>query len=169
MSVPEKCFYRFPKLPSLHFACWPVTWLRNKADTVSQDTLKTGKKNATVPWAQERVSELAIEWAQRSAWAKRTVRNMQTSERMSEWPTTFVLISWVSESQAIRCACHAFFDAPSHLYKRVCPSVRPSGRRSITPSLRRLLGTSYAQYSALLTSGFRFLADDEHAEEWFAQ
>ena len=28
--------------------------------------------------------------------------------------------------------------------------VRPSGRRSVTPSLRRLLGTSYAEYSALL-------------------
>ena len=112
--------------------------------------IENWKKNATVPWAQERVSELAIEWAQRSAWAKRTVRNMQTSERMSEWPTTFVLISWVSESQAIRCACHAFFDAPSHLYKRVCLSVHPSGRRSVAPSLRRLLGTSYAEYSALL-------------------
>ena len=48
---------------------------------------------------------------------------------------------------------HSALDYPS--------PVRPS----VTPSLIRLLGTSYAQYSALLTSGFRFLADDEHAEE----
>ena len=33
MSVHEKCFCRFPKLPSLHFTCRPVKWLRNKADT----------------------------------------------------------------------------------------------------------------------------------------
>ena len=48
-----------------------------------------------------------------------------------------------------------FLDASSHLYKRVCPSVRPSVRRSVrpsvTPSLRRLLGASYAEYSALFS------------------
>ena len=58
-----------------------------------------------------------------------------------------------------------FLDAPSHLYKRVrpsvhpsvrpsvrlsvCPSVRRSIRRSVTPSLRRLLGAFYAEYPAL--------------------
>ena len=42
-----------------------------------------------------------------------------------------------------------FLDAPSHLYKRVCPSVCPSGRRSVTPSLRCLLGAPYAEYSTL--------------------
>ena len=41
----------------------------------------------------------------------------------------------------------SFLDAPSHLYKRVCPSVGPFVRPSVTPSLRRLLG---AEYSALL-------------------
>ena len=41
----------------------------------------------------------------------------------------------------------SFLDAPSHLYKRVWPS----GRRSVTPSLRWLLGASYAEYSALLS------------------
>ena len=34
----------------------------------------------------------------------------------------------------------------------VRPSVRPSVRRSVTPSLRRLLGASYAEYSALFKS-----------------
>ena len=46
-----------------------------------------------------------------------------------------------------------FLDAPSHLYKRVCPSVR----RSVTPSLRGLLGASYAEYSALLKKGKRHI------------
>ena len=53
-----------------------------------------------------------------------------------------------------------FLDVPSHLYKRLCvsvgpsirPSVRPSIRRSIMPSLRRLPGASYAEYSALFSS-----------------
>ena len=44
----------------------------------------------------------------------------------------------------------------SHLYKRVCPTVRPSvgpsGRRSVTPFLRRVLGASYAEYLALFKS-----------------
>ena len=40
-----------------------------------------------------------------------------------------------------------FLDAFSHLYKRVCRSVR----RSVTPSLKRLLGASYAEYSALFS------------------
>ena len=48
-----------------------------------------------------------------------------------------------------------FLDAPSHRYKRECPSVgpsvRPSVRLSIMPSLRRLLGASYAEYSALFS------------------
>ena len=44
--------------------------------------------------------------------------------------------------------------------------VRPSGRpsvlrRSVTPSLRRLLGASYAEYSALFFSGV--VEDDERA------
>ena len=55
-----------------------------------------------------------------------------------------------------------FLDAPSHLYKRVCPSVRPSVRRavgpsvrrSVTPSLRRVRGASYAVYSALFVFEF---------------
>ena len=36
----------------------------------------------------------------------------------------------------------------------VRPSVRPSVRQSVTPSLSRLLGASYAEYSALFV-GFR--------------
>ena len=56
---------------------------------------------------------------------------------------------WISKSNAFLY----FLEAPSHLYKRVCqsvrPSVRPSGRRSVTPSLRRVLGASYAVCSAL--------------------
>ena len=51
-----------------------------------------------------------------------------------------------------------FLDAPSHLYKRVCTTVRPSIRRSIrrsvTPSLRYLLGASYAEDSALFESKY---------------
>ena len=43
----------------------------------------------------------------------------------------------------------SFLDAFLHLYKRVCPSIHPSIRRSVPPSFRRLLGTSYAEYSAL--------------------
>ena len=31
-----------------------------------------------------------------------------------------------------------FLDAPSHLYKRVCPSVRPSVRPCVRPSVRPL-------------------------------
>ena len=45
-----------------------------------------------------------------------------------------------------------FLDAPSHLYKRVCPSVRPSVRPSVGPSrviFRRVLGASCAVYPAL--------------------
>ena len=49
-----------------------------------------------------------------------------------------------------------FLDAPSHLYKRVCPSVR----RSVTPSLRRVLGASYAEYSALFFISNPFLISD---------
>ena len=35
-----------------------------------------------------------------------------------------------------------FLDASSHLYKRVCPSVRPSVRRSVGPSVRRAVTPS---------------------------
>ena len=49
-----------------------------------------------------------------------------------------------------------FLDAPSHLYKRLCPSVGPSVRPSVRPSarlsrviFRRLLGASCAVYPAL--------------------
>ena len=53
-----------------------------------------------------------------------------------------------------------FLDAPLHLYKRVClsvgpsvpPSLYPSIHRSVMFSLRRLLGASYAEYSALFSS-----------------
>ena len=52
-----------------------------------------------------------------------------------------------------------FLDAPSHLYKRVCPSVRlsvgPSVRRSVRPSpviFKRVLGASCAVYPALFLS-----------------
>ena len=41
----------------------------------------------------------------------------------------------------------SFLDATSHLNKMVRPSVRPS----ITSSLKRLEGASYAEYSALFT------------------
>ena len=34
-----------------------------------------------------------------------------------------------------------FLDAPSHLYKRVCPYVRPSVRRSVGPSVPRYFQT----------------------------
>ena len=49
----------------------------------------------------------------------------------------------------LRKIMRMLLDAPSHLYKRVCPSVGPSVRPSVTPSLSRLLGASYAEYSAL--------------------
>ena len=46
-----------------------------------------------------------------------------------------------------------FLVALLHFYKRVCPSIRlalrPLDRRSITPSLWRVLGASYAEHSAL--------------------
>ena len=50
-----------------------------------------------------------------------------------------------------------FLDAPSHLYKRVCPSVCPSVRGSVCGSVRgsvsikenRELGASYVGYQAL--------------------
>ena len=53
----------------------------------------------------------------------------------------------------------AFLDAPSHLYKRVClsvrrsicPSVCRSIRRSVTPSFKRLRDASNAEYSSLFT------------------
>ena len=50
-----------------------------------------------------------------------------------------------------------FLYAPSHLYKRVCPSVRQSVRMSVGPSVSiqgnavyRILGASYVGYPALL-------------------
>ena len=46
----------------------------------------------------------------------------------------------------------SFLDAPSHLYKRVCPSVCSSVRPSVRPSpvdFRCVLGTSCAVYPAL--------------------
>ena len=46
-----------------------------------------------------------------------------------------------------------FLDAPSHLYKRVCPSVRGSVRPSVGPPVsikeKRGLGASYFGYPAL--------------------
>ena len=72
---------------------------------------------------------------------------------MLELDTYFLLNHFMADS----CSHVSFLDAPSHLYKRVCPSVRPSG----TPSLRRLLGASYAEYSALFFSGV--VEDDERA------
>ena len=64
------------------------------------------KRNKNIPLsAQERVSEQTNEWAQWSAQVKRAVRSQPTSERcerrserMSEWPVTYVLISSSSES-----------------------------------------------------------------------
>ena len=60
---------------------------------------------------------------------------------------------WLARSSMILGLAATFLDAPSNLYKRVCPSVRPSVspsvRRSAKPSLRRLLGASCAEYSAL--------------------
>ena len=41
-----------------------------------------------------------------------------------------------------------FLDAPSHLYKRVCPSVRPSVS-ILKNAVYRVLGASYAGYPAL--------------------
>ena len=66
--------------------------------------------------------------------------------------------------QSGRIFCH-FLDAPSHLYKRVCPSVRPSVRGSVGPSVCpsvsikgnavfRVLGASYVGYPALLFPAF---------------
>ena len=49
-----------------------------------------------------------------------------------------------------------FLDAPSHLYMRLCPSVRPSVRRSVPCYFRRwkvrILGASCAVYPALFLS-----------------
>ena len=36
-----------------------------------------------------------------------------------------------------------FLDAPSHLYKRVCPSVRPSVGPSVGPSVPRYFQTRF--------------------------
>ena len=43
---------------------------------------------------------------------------------------------------------NSFLDAPSHLYKRVCPSVRPS-----VVIFRRVLGASCAVFPAFLLKG----------------
>ena len=57
--------------------------------------------------------------------------------------------------------CYWFLDAPPHLYKRSCPSVRRSVRRSVRPSVRpspvifrRVLGASCAVYPALFPQSF---------------
>ena len=64
-----------------------------------------------------------------------------------------ILLSYLETFVSSLGAGTLFLDATSHLYKRVCPSVRPSVRwsvrRSVTPSLRRLLVASYAEYPAL--------------------
>ena len=52
-------------------------------------------------------------------------------------------------------SCPPVLDASSHLYKRVCPSVRRSVGPSGTPSLKRVRGASDAEYSALFL--FRLL------------
>ena len=54
----------------------------------------------------------------------------------------------------VLCLCpNVFLDAPSHLYKRVCPSVcpsvRPSVRGSVSIKEKRGLGASYVGYPAL--------------------
>ena len=54
--------------------------------------------------------------------------------------------NWIHWCLAKEAACelkaaYTFLDAPSHLHKRVCPSVRPS----VTPALRRLLGATHAR------------------------
>ena len=46
----------------------------------------------------------------------------------------------------------SFLDAPSHLYKRVCLSVGPSVRPSVSCYFRRVLGASCAVYPALFQS-----------------
>ena len=43
-----------------------------------------------------------------------------------------------------------FLDAPSHLYKRMCPSVRPWVRGSVSIKEKRELGASYVGYPTLL-------------------
>ena len=45
-----------------------------------------------------------------------------------------------------------FLDAPAHLYKRVCPSVRPYVRTSVTPVRKCVAGASNGQYWLLFSS-----------------
>ena len=49
-----------------------------------------------------------------------------------------------------------FFDAPSHLYMRVCPSVCPSVRGSISIKEKRVPGASYVGYPTLFKALAQF-------------
>ena len=61
-----------------------------------------------------------------------------------------------------------FLDAPSHLYKRVCPSVRVSVRPSVSilkNAVYRVLGASYAGYPALFASQ-SLLLKNQQKKKW---
>ena len=93
-------------------------------------------------------STSAATW-QPSQLAQPTVGSCQTGEREIG---SFCLVFIIFPSSFL--SFHLFFlDAFSHLYKRVCPSVRPSVGRSIGPS-RTFLGATYAVYAALSVKNF---------------
>ena len=54
-----------------------------------------------------------------------------------------------------RCVLSTFLDASSHLYKRVCPSVGPSVRRSVGRSVRNQLFSKSKNegFSSCISSG----------------
>ena len=79
-----------------------------------------------------------------SEWCERT------RKRTNEWPQM----------------CVPFLDAPSHLYKRLCPSVRPS-----PVIFKRDLGASCAVYPALfavlnLCATTRITNNQGHGSKW---
>ena len=64
---------------------------------------------------------------------------------------TFYVIFWLTFTLSWSMSNFSFLDAPSHLYKRSCPSVRPSVRPSRV-IFTHVLGASCAVYPALFLS-----------------
>ena len=81
------------------------------------------------------------------------ISSLASARRGVTFPTLYVILCFGSANLWRSCfhcflsvffQCqHKFLDASSHLYKRVCPSVRPFVPPSIPPSLRLSVGNAF--------------------------
>ena len=85
-----------------------------------------------------------------SEWQKLSISEATLEKGSKRWKSTNKEMGLTWQEDATH---RQFSDAPSHLYKRLCPSVRRSVRPSVGPSpaiFKRVLGASCAVYPALL-------------------